>query len=408
MRGKGSVWTFKYALLNITYFAAFCTVHAYAAVYLLAHGFTNTEVGILLAVANITSSLVQPVAAGLIDKPNPLTNRIYILASLIFILLGAVLLLFIQDNKPAIFVIFASIYMVQFAYMPVMTALCFEYNKVGCDIFYGLARGLGSAGFAFTSVWIGGVVERRGVSVLPIVTILVMIASILVILSFRKPAVVTETGTEADPAADGRKAHNNIGEFIRIYPAFSLFIISSTCFFFAHNMINDFMIQIVRELGGAEKELGFSNFLQGILELPAMILIGIVIRKVSARTLLLISGTAFLIKTALLVFAENLGWLYVSQSFQMLAYAVFIPATAIYVSDTMEELDQVKGQAFITTSITIGGVFSNFVSGRIIDQLGVRAALTVGSVVCAVGVIIAFAAMRLPAYRSVPSEHPDR
>ncbi len=401
MRGKGSVWTFKYALLNITYFAAFCTVHAYAAVYLLAHGFTNTEVGILLAVANITSSLVQPVAAGLIDKPNPLTNRIYILASLIFILLGAVLLLFIQDNKPAIFVIFASIYMVQFAYMPVMTALCFEYNKAGCDIFYGLARGLGSAGFAFTSVWIGGVVVRRGVSVLPIVTILVMIASILVILSFRKPAAGTETGAEADPAADGRKAHNNIGEFIRIYPAFSLFIISSTCFFFAHNMINDFMIQIVRELGGAEKELGFSNFLQGILELPAMILIGIVIRKVSARTLLLISGTAFLIKTALLVFAENLGWLYVSQSFQMLAYAVFIPATAIYVSDTMEELDQVKGQAFITTSITIGGVFSNFVSGRIIDQLGVRAALTVGSVVCAVGVIIAFAAMRLPAYRPV-------
>ena len=142
--------------------------------------------------------------------------------------------------------------------------------------------------------------------------------------------------------------------------------------------------------------------------LAMLILIGIVIRKVSARTLLLISGTAFLIKTALLVFAENLGWLYVSQSFQMLAYAVFIPATAIYVSDTMEELDQVKGQAFITTSITIGGVFSNFVSGGIIDQLGVRAALTVGSVVCAVGVIIAFAAMRLPAYRPVPSEHPDR
>ena len=54
--------------------------------------------------------------------------------------------------------------------------------------------------------------ERRGVSVLPIVTILVMIASILVILSFRKLAAGTETGAEADPAADGRKAHNNIGE----------------------------------------------------------------------------------------------------------------------------------------------------------------------------------------------------
>ena len=50
------LWTFRYSLINVTYFAAFCTVHAYAAVYLLANGFTNTQVGILLALANIISS----------------------------------------------------------------------------------------------------------------------------------------------------------------------------------------------------------------------------------------------------------------------------------------------------------------------------------------------------------------
>ena len=68
------------------------------------------------------------------------------------------------------------------------------------------------------------------------------------------------------------------------------FEIQTMCFFFAHNMINDFMIQIIRHLGGNETELGYSNFLQAILELPVMALIGIVLKKITADKLLIISG----------------------------------------------------------------------------------------------------------------------
>ena len=50
---SSATWTIKYTLLNAAYFVAFCTIHAYAAVYLLANGFNNTEVGVLLAVSNI-------------------------------------------------------------------------------------------------------------------------------------------------------------------------------------------------------------------------------------------------------------------------------------------------------------------------------------------------------------------
>ena len=35
-------WTLRYTLLNVTYFVAFCTIHALAAVYLLDKGFTDT------------------------------------------------------------------------------------------------------------------------------------------------------------------------------------------------------------------------------------------------------------------------------------------------------------------------------------------------------------------------------
>ena len=86
--------------------------------------------------------------------------------------------------------------------------------------------------------------------------------------------------------------------------------------------------------------------------------------------------------------------MYLSQCFQLFAYAVFIPAAAYFVNGLMDELDQVKGQAFVTSAITIGGVFSNLASGRILDRLGVKPMLITGSVICAIGVIIAFTALR--------------
>lgn len=62
------LWTIRYTLINATYFSAFCTIHACAAVFLLGNGFSNTEVGVLLALANIVSAIAQPVIAGIIDK----------------------------------------------------------------------------------------------------------------------------------------------------------------------------------------------------------------------------------------------------------------------------------------------------------------------------------------------------
>ena len=395
---KGSVlWTIRYTILNAAYFSAFCALHAYAAVYLLACGFNNTEVGILLAVANILSAVLQPVVAAAIDKGGFLTNRRYIMCSVAVILLGALALLYIPGNKIMIFVIFALIYMVQFVYQPVLTALCFEYQKRGCDIFYGLARGLGSAGFAVTSFFIGKAVSQRGVFVLLWVTIVMMVISFFFTFTFR---VSGEEKAVTEEKKHVGEAHNSLSSFASIYPAFMLFLVGTICFFFAHNMINDFMIVIIRDLGGDETQLGYANSLQAILELPMMASIGIILKKFSADKLLIFSGVAFLVKILILVFAQGMGHMYLSQFFQLFAYAVFIPAGAYYVSTTMEEYDQVKGQAFITSAITVGGVFSNLVSGVILDHLGIKPMLIVGSVVCAVGVVVTYVGFKkLPHYK---------
>ncbi|MBR6359027.1 MAG: MFS transporter, partial [Lachnospiraceae bacterium] len=239
MKNNKGLWTTGYTFLNVMYFAAFCTLHAYAAVFLLSRGFSNTQIGILLATANITSAIFQPFIAGLIDKGGWLTNRRFILISCMIILTGSVLLMFIS-GKPMVFVIFAMIYMIQFAYQPVMTALCFEYQKKGCDIYYGLARGLGSAGFAVTSAFIGRAVEEKGATLLIIATAVIMFVSVIAVFFF-KPSD-KNTATVADDVSEKTvPPHGSLKDFFGNYPAFTFFVIATICFFFAHNMINDFM-----------------------------------------------------------------------------------------------------------------------------------------------------------------------
>ena len=237
----------------------------------------------------------------------------------------------------------------------------------------------------------GGLVEKKGVGILLTVNIITMLLSAVIVFTFKKDEGAVDSVAAKKNAAG--EAHNSLFDFAKAYPAFAVFLIGTICFYFAHNMINDFMIQIIRNLGGGEKELGYSNFLQAILELPVMAVIGLVLKKITSNKLLIVSGVAFFVKILILVFATNMATMYLSQSFQLFAYAVFIPAAAYYVTENMNEMDQVKGQAYVTSAITIGGVFSNLISGVVLDHLGIRIMLITGTAVCAIGVVIAIYAM---------------
>ena len=68
--------------------------------------------------------------------------------------------------------------------------------------------------------------------------------------------------------------------FIKTYPGFMLFVLAAVCFFFAHNAINDYMIQIITPLGGTEAQMGIAVSCAAFLELPAMALIDKIIKKI--------------------------------------------------------------------------------------------------------------------------------
>jgi PPP family 3-phenylpropionic acid transporter len=312
------------------------------------------------------------------------------MASTALLLIGSVLLLLIKSGIAVIFIIFALIYMVQMVYQPIITAMYFEYEAAGCHIYYGLARGLGSCGFAVVSFFTGRMIGRFGVTILMVLDIIFLSIALIVLYFFKKPSSEVKAA-----AGENEVAHNNLLIFTKTYPAFMLFVVVGVCFFFAHNAINDYMIQIITPLGGTEAQMGTAVFIAALLELPTMALIDKIMKKISVKDLLLISATAFLIKTLLMLVAPNMAVVYISQAMQMFAYAVFIPAGAYFVNQTMARLDQVKGQAYINCSITLGGVFSSLVCGRLLDIKGPHFMLIVSLAVTTAGLLIAFIALKV-------------
>ena len=397
---KGKFWTARYAVINATYFMGFCGVHAYASIFMLNRGFSNSQIGMLLAFANIFSVLIQPVIAGLIDKPGKLTNRRTAAACTVVIMALSLALAFIRQEKMLIFIIFMMIYMIQMAYQPIIIAMNFEYAEKGCPINFGLARGMGSVGFALYSPVLGNLLERHNVSVIHIGDALVLAVGLLFLLTFRlpeDPAGSAPEGAEEKEtgAVPEMTAHNNFFDFVKHYPKFMVFLLAVILVFFAHNMINDYMIQIITPLGGTEKHIGYATSMAALVELPTMAFFTGIAKKISCGKLLMISTAFFTVKVGLMFFATGIAGVFVSQFCQVGAYALFIPASAYYVNMVMEKLDQVKGQAYLNCAITLSGTFSGLICGRILDAAGPGKMLACGVAVSIAGTVLAVVSVLL-------------
>ena len=390
---KRQFWTLRYTLINVFYFAAFCTIHGFATVFLLDKGFSNTLVGITLALSNILSVIGQPVVAAIVDRSPKITNRKVLIGVAVVMLLCSLLLSFVKSNIPVIFIFYVINFTVQFIGMSNLIAISFEYEAKGCRHNFGLARGLGSASFAVTSAIMGPIIARKTPVVDMYVTVAFMALMAMVVFFFRLPDDGVNVSLEKKEFPKGEEPSNNIFEFIRRYPFFVLFALATALCFFSHNMLNDYLIQIIRNLGGDEAHLGYASFLQAILELPVMALIVYVFRRINVRWVIIVSAVAFFVKVVVMYFATSLGGMYASQSFQLFAYAVFIPAAAYFSDEVMREGDKVKGQAYINSATTLGGVFSNLVCGRVLDKRGVSPMILLGVLVCAVGVAVMAIAM---------------
>ena len=244
----------KYSMLQGIYFVGFCTVMGYAAVYLGSIGMSSSLIGIVLAIANILTSIAQPILGGFVDQSNVSMKKVLMIMFGLCSILSVLLMLASKVTLLAAF-LFIAVSTILYTTMPLVNSLAFAFQKQGIDVKFGVARGIGSVAYALASLVLGNVVKAVSPALMPLAYIVIFLGIIPLIHSFKMPE------EEIDEVIEEKTVEKeNTGAFIKKHLKFMIFLAGFILVYFDHTIINNFFIIVIENVRGntGDREMQYS------------------------------------------------------------------------------------------------------------------------------------------------------
>ena len=381
----------------------YAVVSSFASVFMLAKGYANAQIGMTLAAANILAVVLQPLTANLADRSQKIgaigISGIMTVMMMVFTL-G---MFFFGGGGVALCITFVLLIAWHTALQPMFNALTFKLEESGIPVNFGIARSVGSLAYSILVAILGTLVEHLGIMTLPMTSEItcgmLLISLILTKRIFDKAKAQRlasedqKTGEERKPVSADQEPEETISlmEFIRRNKLFFVLNIGVVGLFFSNSVLNNYMVQIVTDVGGTSEDMGRILGVMAFLEIPTMVFFSRLKRKFSCQLLLKVAAVGFTAKIGLCWLAGSVGMLYVAQLFQLVSFALFLPGMVYFTGENMSPGEAVRGQALFTTMITITTIFSSLLGGWILDVSGAKTLTFISTLATAAGAVIIFA-----------------
>lgn len=382
----------NYALSQFLYFTLFGTIVAFASVFLLGKGFSNTTIGLTLSLMSIATIGIQTAVANYLDRNKAVKLQDMINFILMIIMLASASLFFVKNS---LFILLLFILVSSFVYVltPLLNSMAFLYTDYGIWINYGFARGMGSLAYAVITAILGLVFEIISSDFLPVFYLFFAFLTFLAVRSYQLPREYQLERNEKKiekKLKEPAESDKNILEFVKAYKKLFLMMFGVVLLFFGHVLINNFFIQVIKPIGGNNRTMGIAVFIGAIVELPAMLKFNQLKNKIPIHHLLKVSALFFLLKHFLTLLAPNLGIIYLAQFLQIGAFAIAYPALVEYTQLAVSKKDLVKGQSLLASAIALSNILSSFSGGVLLDQIGVSKTLFVALMTTVLGLLLVF------------------
>jgi len=355
--------TTAYALYLSLYWVSACFVYGYTRLFLSRLGFSADAVGLLLAIDCAAAMMLQPLLARAVEKSRRLTMRHVLLAMCLAVLFCGGLLLLPQP-KAVLICLFAAMSTTTMAIQPFVNAVGFDYINRGEKLNWSFARGIASLAFAVFSKVYSALAERHMNDLLELylmATAGMLLCSLLL------------AGKEARAA--GPRPRIRHGSLFKSYPAFFGMLLGAVLVFFQHNFLDAYLYDVIVAVGGDTRSLGTALLIGAAVETPMMFLFARVQRRVGAGRVLKISVALMALKPWLILLPGSVWGVYLMRASHFFSFAPFIMALTYYGNERMAEDEKVTGQALITGSISLSGVFSYLFGGMLVSAWGALRAL---------------------------------
>ena len=377
--------TVHYAAAFAVYFAAFCMIRSFVAVYLNDRGFSYTQIGIITAIHMFCTAVIQPNFSAILNHLPNVSLKRFITLCCIPSLLCSVLTFILPSNLILFILIYIVFGFFEIGLQSLMVSLGMEYVNAGLPINPGIGRGFGSVGYAAANVVLGALIVKFGSPVSHILNIGLLILLCVLLLTLPDPR-----SSRDDPSAEDSIPEQSDGllAFLRSNASFSLFALASVFIFFGHSIVNTYLPNVVGQFGLGADFAGLMSGLAAVLELIPMMFYTKISKKVSPFFLLRFSAVFFFIKLLTAALAKNGAGIALSASMQILAYAVFGMASIYFANQAVQPRNRVTAQGLLVGANEAGFMIGGLVGGIVIDNASIRTLLWMGVGVTAIGSIL--------------------
>lgn len=397
----GRLLNIKYGCIHGTYWMYYGVAGSFASAFLLARGYSNAEIGIILAVGNILAVFLQPLVADLADRSKKLSliGVTQISAALLMVL---TLLLFVMKQKSgALWVVYVLIMAWMTTLQPLFNSLAFKLEETGVHINFGACRSVGSLAYAVLCAFLGTLVEAKGVGVLPVsgeIVLLMLLASLWVTKG-QFDRMIGEKSVSTEAPLDGQceqllsadaefEEEINLALFVKRNKLFVILNLAVIGVFFSNSILNSFMLQIVEGVGGTSEDMGRIFSVMAFLEIPALFFFDKIKERFSCQLILKFAAICFTLKVLLIYLAESVTMIYVAHLLQTFSFGLFLPAMVSFIGEVMAKGEAVKGQALYTVMVTVSSMLASVLGGIMLDASGPGFMLLVSTLATGLGALV--------------------
>lgn len=383
-----------YSFLQIAYWVTSAVVFCFTTVFLQFRGYSNYEIGIVFAVGNIIGFVSQPLIAGYIDRSDRRTLLRCIRITAVLAVLLMLTVYFLPSGSISLIGVYALLVAGNTLLNPLCISLSFYIESWGCGINFSRARALGSLSYAVCNVILGMLVQRVSENAVPTAFILFSSLLGLATLLFVPVDRAHRIAAPERRMQSASEKPSGLLEFARENKRFMLFLLGTATLYFTHGMIGNFMIEFIRSIGGGSEDMGNVLAFMTVVEVPVMLLFGRLTQRFRCSSLLRFAVIMFTVKELMIYLASSLPALYAAEALQAFSFALFVPASVRYVDEVIAKHNAVKGQAFVTSMMTLGSIFASYIGGLLLDTSTPGFTLLVGVIVSAVGTLIMLGAIQ--------------
>lgn len=353
--------TLPYSIMQSMLWGNFGVLISYAGKYCLAQGLTNTQYGIIFSIVSGSAFILQILLAQIIGK----STRRDVLKLSIFIqtgttvFLGAVLYASGIQKYPAVALLAVMCILLQ-TFPAMVDSFGMQKIQSGMHINLGTARGFGSLSYSILTFLCGWSIAAFGIKTVP------LLGSLLAFIMF---GCLWKFPTDKNAAV--KQNHSENSERQKLWNIrFALVLAGFFLLYASHNLLCNYIYQIVAARGGNESTQGTVTALGAMLELPAMFFI-IKLLKVKRCDFWLKASGFFITMKALLYFISGtIAGLYTAQLMQLGGFSLFSISAVYYIGSTVSSKNSVHGQTYRAAACTFSNLLAYFLGGVICDYSG--------------------------------------